>query len=60
MDLNNTIVIGEDLNELKYKDLLTQASLAQLVEEPTRKKKLMYSLLTNLIYGTRLKLLNVP
>ena len=39
MNLNNTIVIGGDLNELKYKDLLTQASLAQLVKESTRKKQ---------------------
>ena len=61
MDPNNIIVIGGGLNELKYKDLLTQASLAQLVKEPTRKNKfLMLLLQINRIYGARLKLLNLP
>ena len=47
MDPNNIIVIGGDLNELKYKDLLTQASLAQLVKEPTRKNKILDVFITN-------------
>ena len=47
MDPNNIIVIGGDLNERKYKDLLTQASLAQLVKEPTRKNKILDVFITN-------------
>ena len=50
MDPNNIIVIGGDLNELKYKDLLTQASLAQLVKEPTRKNKILDVFITNKLY----------
>ena len=50
MDPNNIIVIGGDLNELKYKDLLTQASLAQLVKEPTRKNKILDVFITNKPY----------
>ena len=50
MDPNNIIVIGGDLNELKYKDLLTQASLAQLVKELTRKNKILDVFITNKPY----------
>lgn len=61
IDLNITAVIDGDLNELRYKDLLTESSLNQLVKEPPPKKKLLkYLLRTNPIYGTGLKLLNVP
>ena len=41
IDLNITAVIDGDLNELRYKDLLTQSSLAQLVKELKRKKKFL-------------------
>lgn len=47
MDPNNIIVIGGDLNQLKYKDLLTQASLVQLVKEPTKKNKILDVFITN-------------
>ena len=61
VDLNITAVIDGDLNELRYKDLLTQSSLTQLVKEPPKKTKLLkYLLRTNPIYRTGLKLLNVP
>ena len=43
-DANNNIVIGGDLKELRYKD---QASLTQLVEEPTRKNKILDVFITN-------------
>ena len=46
MDPSN-IVTGGDLNELRYKDLLIQASLAQLVKEPTRKNKIPDVFITN-------------
>jgi len=39
IDLNITAVIEGDLNEVRYKDLLTQSSLAQLVKESKRKNK---------------------
>ena len=47
MDPNNIIVIGGDLNELKYKDLFTQASLAQLVKKPQEKNKIPDVFITN-------------
>lgn len=43
-DANNNIVIGGDLKELRYKD---QASLTQLVEESTRKNKILDVFITN-------------
>ena len=46
----SNIVIDGDLNELKYKDLLTKASLFQLAKEPTRKNKILDVLITNIPY----------
>ena len=34
MDPNKTIIIGGDVNDLKYEDFLNQSSLTQLVKQP--------------------------
>lgn len=48
IDLNITAVIDGDLNELRYKDLLTESSLNQLVKEPPPKKnKIIEVFITN-------------
>ena len=46
-DPNNTVVIGDDVNNLKYKDFLNQSSLTKLVKEPTRKNKILDVFITN-------------
>ena len=46
-DPNNTIIIGGDLNDLKYKDFLNQSFLTRLVKEPTQKNKILDVFITN-------------
>ena len=47
---NSKIIVGGDVNQLKYKDLLIHASLSQMVKQPTRNNNILYVFITNTPY----------
>ena len=45
---NSNLIICGDLNQLNYKDFLTQLNLLQMVNTPTRKDKILDVFITKL------------